>query len=283
MPTYASLDEIKAELKTTSTTDDAKVRRLALQASARLDRIFDVRRPLFFPYIETRQFLMDYDLINSALGTFRFRDNLLAVSSATAGSETLTVGTTVELWPTLASPSQYLRLKNVGDSWYTYCTSDGSPQSVTIVGTWGFNRDYPNAWIAVDALASGINASVTSMTVADADGADQYGFTPRFSPGQLLKIDDEFLEVTAVNTGTQVLTVRRGVFGSTAAVHSSSASVYVWQVEEPVKRLIARQTAFMYARQGAFESATINDFGVINFPADLLSEVYGILQGYAYI
>lgn len=284
MTLYASLAEVKSELKASSTVDDAKVIENIRQASARIDALLFQRRPMFAPWIESRELLVDGANVNSWLNTIKFDAHLLAASGVTRGTSSLVIGTDVELWPVLQSPASMLRLKSRYSSWYSDCDNcDGTPLMVTIAGTWGFNRDYANAWLTVDALAAAITTTTaTTFTVADVDGADGYGRTPRISAGNLLRIDSEFMEVVSTNTSTNVITVKRGVNGSTAATHIIASNVEVWQVEEIVKRAVIRQAAFMYARRGAYESSNITDVGVVNFPSDLLGEVRGMVQAYAY-
>lgn len=283
MTPYATLAQTKDELKAGGTVDDAKLLENIRQASARIDAAFFAKRPMFAPWIESRELLVSGDNVNSWLNTIRFNGWLLAASTVTRGTTSLVIGTNVELWPVLQSPANMLRLKSRQSSWYVDCDScDGTPLMVTVNGTWGFNRDYANAWLAVDTLAVAINDSVTTFTVADVDGADAYGRIPRISAGALLKIDSEFMEVISTVVGTNTVNVKRAVNGSTAASHLIAAPVSVWQVEEIVKRSCIRQAAFMYARKGAYESSSITDVGIINYPSDLLGEVRGMMQSFAY-
>ena len=39
----------------------------------------------------------------------------------------------------------------------------------------------------------------------------------------------------------------------------------------------------LYARRGAYEQQTITDVGVVTYPADLVAELRGVLQGYQFI
>lgn len=284
MTSYATLAEAKSELKASGTVDDAKLLQNAREVSARIDRVFQQKRPVFAPWIESRELLVTGENVNSWLNTIRFNGHLLVANTVTRGATSLVIGSDVELWPVLESPASMLRLKNRNRSWYVDCDNcDGTPLVVTINGTWGFNRDYANAWLAVDALAAAITTTTaTTFTVADVDGEDPYGRIPRISAGNLLRIDDEFMEVLSTVVGTNTVTVKRGVNGSTAATHLISAVVKTWQVEEPIKRATLRQTAFLYARRGAYESTSITDVGVETFPSDLLAELRGVVQGYVY-
>lgn len=291
MTLYATLDEVQSVMTASSTAATAAEKNKLLAdlrvVSRRIDREFQSKRPLFAPTVEARTLRVNSTLVNGYDGTLRLTDPLLSLSGVSIASTALTLATHVEAWPASLTPIEYLRLVNCTDySWYhdPGCTDCGGPLTVTVTGVWGLHRDYANAWMAVDALAAAITTTTaTTLTVADIDGADLYGVTPRISAGSLLKIDSEFLEVTATDTGTNVATVRRGVNGSTAATHLISAAVSTWQVEEPIRRAVARQTAMIYARRGAYTSVEVQGLTEVKFPSDLLSEVRAILNDYAYL
>lgn len=283
MTLYATLDDAKNAQKATTTVDDDILLRNLRTVSRRIDRLMESQRPYFAPTIETRQFVITRGRVRSADNTFLFDDPLLALTSVTVGSDALIIGTNVELWPTLTSPATRLRLVNNWDSWYTYCATSGAPLVATLMGTWGWHRQWGSAWLDVTTLGAAIvSTTATTLTVTDIDGTDAYGRSPWMSAGALLKIGTEYLEVTATNTTTNVATVRRGVNGSTAATHLNGATVSVYQVEEDIRDVVARQAAFKYSRRGAFESATITDLATVQFPSDLLGELRGVLTGYAY-
>ena len=66
--------------------------------------------------------------------------------------------------------------------------------------------------------AEALDASETDLTVASGDAV-------KFAVGDAIRIDNEILLVTAVNTTTEVLTVTRGALGSTAATHVDASEV----------------------------------------------------------
>lgn len=283
--TYATLEEAKIELKAnlTTTGDTIKLMNVLRAASSRIDLLMHSRRPFFMPWIEQREFVVSPGAINSYENLFYFNGNLLALDAASHGSTTLVIGTDADIWTPLASPAHALRLLTAGSNWYTYCTDTLQPSRLLITGTWGFHRDYANAWLAVDTLQAAIvTAGATTLTVADVDGLDPYNRTPRIGTGNLLRIDTEFMEVVKVDTLTNIVTVRRAANGSTATAHNNGTGVDVWQVEEEIKYVTARFAAFLYARQGAFESVAINDLGATQFPSDLLGVVKGVVADFAY-
>lgn len=283
MPTYASLGEIKWQMGAKATSvasEDDKILALARAATAYVDRWFQQRRPYFFPYNEVRQFRVSGYHVNSLDNTFEFNDNLLALTSLSVGGQAVSA---VEAWPTLETPYHYLRLTNSSDSFQAYCTTDNSPNFATITGIWGMHRDYPNAWLAVDVASAIATTTATTFTVADVDGYDANYRLPRISAGNLIKIDDEYMEVTNTNTGTNTVTVRRGVHGTTAATHLVSASVYVWQVEDTIRNEVARQCGYMYARMGAYENASIDALGLMQFPPVVVTSLQAAMGGFAYV
>lgn len=288
MTLYATLAQAKIQMQANATVGVEQAERRLLDlirvASRRVDALMDPlgKRVVFAPHIATRTLRVSGYDVNSYDGTLRLNESLLALDGVTLGA---TVLTDVEAWPAGVTPIEYLRLTGCCGSWYAdpACTAYGGPLVVTVAGTWGLHRDYANAWQTVDALAAGIDASVTTLTVADADGADSFGITPRLSPGHLVRIGDELMEVTAVNTTTNVVTVRRGVNGSTAASHDASAAVETFVVEEPVRYAVARQAALMTARYGAYTTVEVTAAGSeIRYPVDLLAELKGVLAEYSY-
>ena len=237
--------------------------------------------PAFEPWKATRKYPVEADHIQSGNNTFHLDDWLLALSG-TIGVAGTNI-TAVETYPdSNYPPFKLLRMTDWSQSWYDFCDSTGAPLQLSVPGTWGFNRDYANAWLAVDALAAGINASVTSLTVADVDGDDPNGIPVRISPGHLLKIDDEYLEVASTNTGTNTVTVKRGVNGTTAADHLIAAAVYRWQVEEDIQRAVARQSGLMFSRFGAYTTVEVQGMSEVRFPNDWLHEALAIMDAYNY-
>lgn len=287
MTLYASLGYIKDWLKTDVQTDDAlspddmRLLQAARTVSRRIDNAFASRRPMFAPWNETRKLPLDGMHVNSSQGTFRLDGTLLALTSTSINGNAVA---NVEGYPdSTLPPFPFLRLTDCCAGWYGICADCCAPYQVSVAGVWGFHRDYAAAWMTVDALAAAIvSTTATTFTVANANGADAYGITPRISAGDLLKVDSEYMEVAVVAYSTNTVTVRRGVNGSTAATHLISAPVSRWEVEEPVKHAVARQVGLMYSRRGAYTTMEVQGMSEVRYPADWLSEVMGMLQGYAY-
>ena len=280
MTFYCSLADAKAVMKASTTVDDELLLSIVGQVSQRIDLIMASQTPYFQPYTEAREYEVRLDNVDNGRNVFILPsgETLLSLTSVTLNG---TAVSGVSAYPSTRSPIKMVR-RTDNVSWYENGTDD--PPAVVISGVWGYHRFYSRAWASVDALAAAITTTTaTTFTVADVDGDDEYGFNPRISAGNLAKVDDEIMEVISTNTATNVVTVRRGQNGTTAATHLIAATVSVFRPEEPIRRVTARQAGMWYARMGAYEQQTITDVGVVTYPADLLNELRGVLQGYQYI
>lgn len=280
---YCTLADVRNELNSDSTVDDKKVMRGIRQLSRRIDTLFRSPVSLFVPNIMTRQIALDGLNVSSWDRTLLIRQPLLSLTGMTINNQTYTVGTQVQGFPTLASPFYALQLiGNCWASWYpSFCNATTwGPQFAQITGVWGYNVDYTNAWLDVDTLSAGVNASTRTLAVSDVDGDNPYGESPRISAGHVIQIDDEWMDVIETDITLSTVTVNRGVNGSTAAAHSLGATVSVYLVDENIRR-ICRQAANHYAKIGAFDIVRITDFATIQFAPDLLQEIADLLQLFA--
>jgi hypothetical protein len=285
---YCTLDDAKLELNTDATSDDDKLQRYIRTASRRVDGIMRNRVPLFAPVTETRRITVSGHDISSANGTLSLGTNFLldATTVTSAGGSVLTASTEWDYYPTPGqTPYSTLRRISCCGGWYDWCRSTCDPYYyVTIAGVWGYNTDYANAYLAIDALNAAVaSTTATEITLTNADGTDTYYSIPRLSVGSIIRVDTELMDIIRINYNTNKATVRRGILGTTAATHDNAAVVYVWQVEEPIRRGVARQAAFMNARRGRFDVVTGDGMGGTNrYPQDLLPELMGILDEYQY-
>jgi hypothetical protein len=287
MTSYCTLADVRAEnkSKSTDTTDDAQLRRYIYQVSKRIDSTMGYRRwPFFAPAIGTRKYLVQSRRIDSYNNTFMMDHFCLSLTAVTMSGTVIT--SYAELFILNNAVAKHLRITSWYSTWYEYQASGDNqpPDWVEVTGVWGWHEDYAHAWDKVDdvADAAGITAAATAITVADADGTDLDGFTPRFSAGNLIQIGTEWIDVLAVNTTTNILTVRRGVNGSTAAAHAIGADISVYRVDERIRRITARQADALYARRGAFQVESVDGIGMVSYPQDLLSELKGVLTEFQY-
>lgn len=284
---YCSLADARQEINATERTisDDDVMMRIR-QVSRRIDRIMGGRSmiPYFAPYINTRTIPISPSVIDSYHNTLLIRDGapLLALTGATAD------GTDIISSASVYPPGGYwyrqVRINSNGNRWYSYVCNNGDVPVATLTGVWGYHSDYANAWrLSGQTLAADIISSATSFTVSDVDGADPYGFVPALSRGQLVRFGSsgtDYAILTATNTDNNTVSMVRSVLGGTGAAQTSGTAVYVWDVEEPIRRVTARQAGLFLARRGAYDNMNLADTGTIQYPPDLLKELAQVLQDY---
>ena len=126
-----------------------------------------------------------------------------------SGSNVLTEGTSNDylLEPYNRSPKNLLKLSEE-----TTKSFHGGQQTLTILGSWGWEDRKSSALSTMDAVGS---TTTTSLSVSS--GASTYA-------GYTILVDTEQMYVESVSSNT--LTVVRGVNGTTSATHSGGASFY---------------------------------------------------------
>lgn len=121
-------------------------------------------------------------------------------------------------------------------------------ESVVLVGIWGYHHNPAIMWLNSNDTVqdgAGISSSVQEITVDNADGLNPNG-VKRFETLQYIKVDDEFMLITGVNTATNKLTVKRGVNGTTAAAHSNGATIYTFTPDDIFTTAVRRRVVFLY-------------------------------------
>lgn len=116
---------------------------------------------------------------------------------------------------------------------------------VRIAGLWAY---HPAPALAFrpsgDSLAASVTSSALTLTVINAAGADTWGDTPRFTSGQLLRLESELVRVTGVETNT--VYVRRGENASTAAAHALGTGIEVYVPSFSAEALGLRLASWLY-------------------------------------
>lgn len=121
---------------------------------------------------------------------------------------------------------------------------------VRVAGLWGYHPAPEHAFRdSTDSLVSGVADVDTILTVSNPGGPDAWGDTPRFAVGDLLRIDDELLRVTAVMPTT--LTVRRAENGTTAAAHAAGSPIGVYIPGFLAESLGLRLASWLYREPDA--------------------------------
>lgn len=283
---YCTLNDAKSLMaagKDSEATDNDHLMTLIHRASTRVNLELVGRSGdyIFLPQIKTRQVLLSANYIDSIRNTLMLKWPLLAITSVSVDGTSVT--SVASGYPAGETPYRLLRINSSGSHWYSYISTNcGDPVYAEIAGVWGWHSNYAEAWqdSGLD-LSANISSSVLSLTTSDVDRDDLYGLPPALSRGALIKIDDEFMWILDTTPTSDTASLKRGVLGSTAAAHESGASIYVWQTEEPIRHVVARQAAFMYHRRGAYEQSTFDGAVSVQYPADLLLELASVLTEYA--
>jgi hypothetical protein len=274
MPTYAGLEAARTELKVEpdKTADNGYIRQALEFVTARIDKMTGIS---FFPRFETRYFDAYGDHIDDEVLTVDFP--LLGVSSISVG-DTVVDSPVYQLHPRGRTPfREIVRLS----SYWSYFGSNWR-QAIAVSGIWGYRTRYPNeAWLSVDTLQAGINASVTAYTVLDVDGANAFGYTPRIDVGNLARIGTEYLDTISTVAGTtNAVNDVRGILGSTAAAHDNGTAVDIWRPEPDIVRACLRWADYLYSRRGEFSKVTFDGVATVVFPPDAPEEVENIINPY---
>lgn len=246
MYTLATLYALRARLglAAADTADDPRLLTALQAASAHIERAagrrFSPRRAaLLHNYTAPDELLLDDDLLER-------------ISLANGDGNPISGGDVIAL----PDEAPYSLLRLTGNSFFFWTTTP--VQTIAVTGIWGWH-DRPNVmWrgTADTVQNNPLTSGATSITVADADGLDVTTETPRFQVGHLLKIEDEYVRVLAVNTISNVLTVLRGVNGTTAASHALNTAIYSYQPPADINTLVLRYAVWLYKQPdtAAFQS-----------------------------
>ncbi len=274
----ATLDQVRAEIKETqqtggvSGTDDTYAKRELYRVSEWIEdtlvqRWFTPRR------LERRLDALGDHIF---LDTLKLDEDLLSLVSLTNGDGSALALADVLFEPANQTPKYLLALQNgarfvCGSNWR---------QAIRIMADWGYHRDYANAWYSsLDTVQDNpLPAAATTITVSDVDGPNAYAESPRFSPGHLLRIESEYVEVLDIDVDINTLTVRRAANGTTAAEHAGGVAIDIWRVDEGVNREVVRLVGFRYKRRGTYEKAVYDGLAVTSFPTEAQESLDKLMQ-----
>jgi hypothetical protein len=250
---YVTVDLIKnaSVLDITGTGDDTRLRGVLENISRLIDRYCNRH---FYVLSATRRFdgdggltLLIPDLISvdsSGLKTDDNKDRTFETTWAT--SDYL-------LLPSNADPAGS---SNPGSRPYTSVEVDtdagtkadwpAGRQTVQIAGQWGYWRHLKRASETANAIADATTTSVTVSSRSDVEA------------GHTLLIDSE--QICVRSYSGSVLTVDRGVNGTTAASHSGGAAIEIYEYPGPIAEAAILQAARLWKRK---DSAFV---GIAGFP-----------------
>lgn len=241
MYTLATLDQFRQRLglSASDSSEDARLIEALQAASAQIEQ---AARRRFSPRLAT----LAQDVNPRHPQELLLSDDLLQIDALSNGD-----GSSIDPLDLIALPDagldgplSLLRFREgLSFNWV-----DSPLQAIRITGLWGWHDRWSLAWrSSADTVQDNpLSSGSTTLTVTDADGVDSHLRTPRFQVGHLLRIEDEYLRVLAVDSGANTLTVLRGVQGTTAAVHAQSSAIDIYQPPLEVESLCLRWAAWLY-------------------------------------
>lgn len=262
---YTSVAELKSTMgsKNSEAKTTVRLRGLIAEASRHLEmdtlRRFDRR-------VETFSYVARHVSEKGSLLSARELSLKHDCQSVTAVSN---LGTAIDLSELSLSGdagSPFLSSLSWTSDWQS---GDADGKDVYVTGTWGYGGAFLKLayTLAADATEGALTLNLTGAT-----GLEY---------GMLLRIDDEYL---VIDDTTELLTasavhVERGANGTTAAAHSTVASLYVFVADYVVQRVTKRLARWMSALDDnpLYTSAIVGDvqipFNPSAWPQDIKSDI----------
>jgi hypothetical protein len=272
---YVTLYQLRAELGLGADQlgDDALLRRHLRAGGRWIDHQLGVRH--CDPRRQSRRFDGNYHQV-------LLDDDLQAVVSVTNGDSTSVASSAYYLESPGRPPYWALTLKEFADVAWAPDASGSYRLCLAIDGQWYYHTDPANAWAdTLDTVGDNpLLVAGTALHVTDADGAAADSSEPRFQVDNLVRFGSsdsaEFALVIAVDTVTNIVTLQRGVGGTTAAAQSMGTHLYVFRPEETVQRALMRIATFTYRGKDGKPTERISVLGNTQqvvpggIPADVL-------------
>jgi hypothetical protein len=149
------------------------------------------------------------------------------------------------IYPLNGYPKYWLEINPNGD-YSSFAT--GIQKGVEIVGVWGYGDSAtPYADAGTD-VNGAVAAADTTITVDDGSV---------FGAGMTIRIDNEQIYIESIEA--HVLTVQRGVNGTTAATHANDSDIYIYEYPMPIYQacLVIAMRAWK-RKDSAFQDAVGN-------------------------
>ena len=240
MNSYNDLDALKRNLDSSgsasnfTTSHNTELLALLLASSRMIDRYTN---RFFYVDATTRYY--------NGRGRTVFIDDLLSVTTLKTDEDgdgtfenTLT-STDYFLYPLNELPYTTVEINPNGDFG---SLGSGIQKGLEIAGNFGYGdgvstSPYVDSTSLLNEVGN-ITASVTSFTVDD--GTD-------FSVGQTILLDSEQMYITSI--ATHVLTITRGVNGTTAATHDNDTIIYIYVYPAPIEEACLIQAMRWWSRK----------------------------------
>lgn len=243
MYSIATLHEFRRHLQLTETDSaaDADLRQ-ALEKASHLIESLTQRR--YCPALETRRLTID----GSNPRELILPDDLLDLISIESerGNVSKDIARRVPSRPDL--PASVLILNDGG-------VFSGD---LSVTGVWGWHDRWSQAWRnSGDTLKDlKLDPGAALITVADVDGKDQDGISPRFQVGQLLRMKSEYLRLIAIDREGNRLRALRGVNGTKAVAHAKGAPLEIYRAASAIRDLCLRYAELLINSAGLLEDET---------------------------
>jgi hypothetical protein len=233
-------------LTTAETGDDTLLGGFIQEAS---NEVCEAMKRVPHPYVQTRTFDYGGGFMPN-VRTLNLDEDLLALTTLTNASEVID-GSGYVMLPNNAYPKWRVQLKAVSTNTFTYNTSP--EQSVSVAGIWGYVPHYPACWKTLTTAAEPIDTSETAIDLTSGT---------LIEVGHYLLIDSEQIVVTAISSNTA--TVERGVNGTTAATHLTSAPVAAFQQAPDIAGAVRSIAAYYYLTKNQIGArVTVFDGGAV--------------------
>lgn len=189
----------------------------------------------FVPFLYDMPIVWDDVKYDIRRGRLPLDDDLLVVSELGFGDLTIDAAD-YRLFPSSSTPVTELILSRTALSGATF--DFGAAFSIS--GTWGYVTNLAAAWSLAQAAFS-CTSNETEVTVTPDTAV-------RYDTLSYLRVESEYMQITAIDLETDTLTVTRGVNGTTAATHSA-VPLYRFNVKQDVALAATRLAAFLYQRR----------------------------------
>ena len=296
---YASPVNLRqTELNSANEVNDNILSELCLEASRDFEAMCGGR--FFYPQLATKYF--DHpDQKGNENATLIVRDDLLQVVTLTTDNGNETLASTDYFLRTGPrgrygeTPYDRIELEYGSTGYATNFQWTDTPQKANAVtGFWGYVPGWTGAvatdscWVNTGAAIQSVTS--TTMTVDSLAGVDMLGMYPRVQKFDLVmwynttytSMEMGFVVDVAEDTG--VLTVNRGVNGTSTDTPSGTPTLYKFRPPSDVVRATRRLAAFYYrARQTSradIDRPIITQGGQIVMPSSLPKDVHETIQRY---
>lgn len=240
------------QFQSSETADDALLHSYILEASADFGR--EGLQRVCAPYIDSQEVGID-----KRYGRELWVDDLLAITTLTNAGGSIIGSGSYNLRPRNVYPKDTIELTAQSGAYWDFPYVDSS---VTVDGTFGYVPHYGahlrNSGVTIP--AGNLSSSATTLALGTGQGAN-------FSAGDILFVDNEAMYVTPFTADTLVL--ERGQLGTTAAAHTSSAAIRIYQQLSDIQMAVRLIVGYYYkSRPEIGARVTVYNGGVVT-TADL--------------